>query len=122
MRPLALVLLGACSFVSVRGPADPPAPPGDCTTSHAAPALDGIGAIAAGLVTVLGVVLIVDAAGHTCRSGIDQNCESYGAEAGLGILIGVPSAIALATYSASAVYGHHRVAACKARRAESRDR
>src|SRR5262249_21973621 len=94
MRPGALALiLCSCSWIAVTPPAQAPKPPGDCTTSRLAPSVD----LAVTAVAVAGVVfgglLLVSAYGHKCQSGVDQNCETYGAEAGLGIVLAGPSAV-----------------------------
>jgi hypothetical protein len=107
------LLLCSCSWISVTPPAQPPQSPGECTTSQTAPSLDllMIGLGAAGV--VFGGWLISDASGHRCQPGVDQNCESYGAEAGFGVLVAVPSALIALAYGLSAHYGFGNVALCR---------
>src|SRR5215831_14496075 len=94
------LLLASCSWLTVTPPAAAPQPPGDCTTSPLAPTLDLTITSIAVLGAVLGGVFVVDASRHTCRSGIDSNCETYGAEAGFGVLVGVPSVLTALTFGA----------------------
>ena len=120
MRLAALaVLLSSCSWLAVTPPAMAPNPPGDCTTSQAAPAIDAV-TTAIGIAGVaLGALFVGDAENHTCRPGIDQNCETYGAEAGFGIILIVPSAVLGIAYGLSARSGFHDTALCRARKAGS---
>jgi hypothetical protein len=110
----ALLALSACSYAFVTPPADPPQPPGDCTTSFVAPGLDLLGAIAGGAATLLGGALYV--------AGSNGNKQDSGAVAGGGIVIGVPGLVAMIAYGFSTGYGHRAVDNCqKRRRAEIRD-
>ncbi|MGE5185411.1 MAG: hypothetical protein ACM31C_25280 [Acidobacteriota bacterium] len=113
-----LLALASCSFAAVRGPAPPPQPPGDCTTSRAAPAVDRLGELAGSLGIVLGVAFLVGASACSSSHPPGYNADSCTAEGGFGVLVGLPSAVAAITYAISAHYGNSRIDACRARRAE----
>ncbi len=113
-----LLVLASCSFVAVRGPAPAPQPPGDCTTSSAAPAVDRVGEVAGLAGTVLGLAFLIGASNCSASHPPGYNADSCTAEAGFGVLVGLPSAVAALTYAISAHYGNERIDACRARRSE----
>lgn len=118
MRAVVLVMLASCSFMAVRGPEPPPQPPGDCTTSSAAPAVDRLGEVVGGVGTLLGVLLLIGASNCSSSHPPGYNADSCTAEGGFAVLVGLPSAVAAITYGISAHYGNDRVHACRARKAE----
>ncbi len=119
MRYAALsLLLASCSWVAVRGPADPPQPPGDCTTTETAPRLDRAGMVAGIAGIVLGGVFVVAASNCSSSHPPGYNSDTCTAEGGFGVIVGLPSAVAAITYAISAHYGNERIDACRARRAE----
>lgn len=113
--PLAL-LLASCSLAAVRGPEPPPAPPGDCTTESAAPGADRAGEVIGILGVLLGGAFIVGASNCSSSHPPGYNSDSCTAEAGFGVLVGLPSAIAALAYGISAHHGYTAIDECRARR------
>ncbi len=113
-----LLVLASCSFAAVRGPAPAPQPPGDCTTSSSAPAVDRVGEVAGLVGTALGIAFLVGASNCSASHPPGYNSDTCTAEGGFGVIIGLPSAVAAITYAISAHYGNERIDACRARRAE----
>ena len=107
------LLLSSCSFVSVTPPADPPKPPGDCTTSKSAPNADAVVAVLGGIGIVLGLVIISSA--KSCASNGGQDCTAMG---GFGGLILIPSAVFGLGWGVSAINGYSNVNECRRRRNE----
>jgi len=104
MRFAAIVMTG-CSFFAVEKPAEPPLPPGPCTTSRAAPVADTVVAVGAGVVAVLGLVVLSAAS--------NSHGDSNTIGTALGALMLVPSVPILVIDGSSAHYGFHHTARCR---------
>jgi hypothetical protein len=105
MRATALlVLLGACSFVGVRGPSDRmgfvPDDPAKvkCTDSTLLPSIDALGGAAAAVISVGGIVLE-----QTSDDGEPENFTKYYAG---------PLALASIVYFYAASWGNNRITWC----------
>lgn len=123
---MALVVTApGCSFIFTRGPGPTPPPeeqlevsakpPADCTTSNTAPALDTAMVALSSLLIVGGAVGMAQSSG-SCGSdswgcGVGQGMANVG---GMG-LIAVGTVLG-AVYTASAITGFNRTAACRAAR------
>lgn len=104
---VVLVLVPACSFIAVRGPASRGT---DCSHNRTAPAFDTVAAVGAAIATT---ALLVSKSRHcmeTSTSGEPAVCIQS-ALIGVSLLIGVP-------YAISAVYGHTTVSTCQRYRAQ----
>ncbi|HUL57626.1 MAG TPA: hypothetical protein VLU43_00035 [Anaeromyxobacteraceae bacterium] len=102
------LVLGGCSFVTVRRPPASPPPAGaplECTQSPAAPVLDTVGAIVTPLAGLgaYGMCTFMQAQQSWASQPQNLRCGTF-----LWVTIG-----ATAAYTGSAVYGFHETGACR---------
>jgi hypothetical protein len=110
MRAHLLFVLTSCSWLTVRGPAPPPAPRGDCTTTKTAPRLDRFAEVIGVIGSIAGGALLLGAS--NCSANLGDSCTVEGA---YGFIAFVPSAVLAVTTGLSAHYGYDRVDRCLSR-------
>ena len=105
------VMLASCSWLTVTPPAAAPQPPGDCTMSYAAPAID---------TTVMMVGVVGSVIGAIALLGASSESDATPAEAGVVLFIGLPSLAAAIAFGKSSSYGYRNTSACRERLGKDR--
>jgi len=94
----AVLALGGCSVIAVRGPRTSPTTQVVCESTYAPPVIDAALAIAGAALLVWGLTGREDPEGHTATA------RDFAA---------VPGGVAMATFGISSAYGFSKVASCK---------
>src|SRR5262249_16467305 len=100
----ALACVAACSSLTVRPPAKPPNPPGDCTRSKTAPTVDTAVSVLYGAASLLGGALLIHSG---CHGG---DC---GEAVGPTVLLVLPGALPALLFGWAAGYGFQQVDRCR---------